>query len=258
MLAPTGCRSLSHSTKPQAWEGFLRFRLRAPRYLPGPRGLPLLKPPFSSILAIDMNSGEHRWRIPVGHGRGDGRNQESGYSRSDGASVPANWGAGNQDGLDRGFRWETTGRRTSCPSSQRPMADLNNRDPHLWVYDKASGENAGGDSAAGQRDRARRSPTWPAGKQYIAFPVGGGPLVEELIAVFALSFPCVAPANAGAHTPRILVSALVAETSATISAGWLWVPASAGTTTRDLDQPRQPQQHARGAGGLPAPSACPC
>ena len=38
------------------------------RYLPGPRGLPLLKPPFGSIVAIDMNTGEHRWRIPVGRG----------------------------------------------------------------------------------------------------------------------------------------------------------------------------------------------
>jgi quinoprotein glucose dehydrogenase len=28
--------------------------------------LPLLKPPFGSVVAIDMNSGEHRWRIPVG------------------------------------------------------------------------------------------------------------------------------------------------------------------------------------------------
>ena len=36
------------------------------RYLPGPHGLPLLKPPFGSMVAIDMNSGEHRWRIPVG------------------------------------------------------------------------------------------------------------------------------------------------------------------------------------------------
>jgi quinoprotein glucose dehydrogenase len=35
-------------------------------HLPGPRGLPLLKPPFGSIVAIDMNSGEHRWRIPLG------------------------------------------------------------------------------------------------------------------------------------------------------------------------------------------------
>jgi quinoprotein glucose dehydrogenase len=38
------------------------------RYLSGPRGLPLLKPPFGSIVAIDMNSGEHRWRIPIGRG----------------------------------------------------------------------------------------------------------------------------------------------------------------------------------------------
>jgi len=36
------------------------------RYMPGPHGLPLLKPPFGSMVAIDMNSGEHRWRIPIG------------------------------------------------------------------------------------------------------------------------------------------------------------------------------------------------
>ena len=41
------------------------------RYLPGPRGLPLLKPPFGSLIAIDMNTGEHRWRIPVGRGPAD-------------------------------------------------------------------------------------------------------------------------------------------------------------------------------------------
>src|SRR5262249_5335542 len=38
------------------------------KYLPGPRGLPLFKPPFGSIVAVDMNSGEHRLRIPVGRG----------------------------------------------------------------------------------------------------------------------------------------------------------------------------------------------
>lgn len=32
----------------------------------GPQGLPLYKPPFSRITAIDMNSGEHLWMIPVG------------------------------------------------------------------------------------------------------------------------------------------------------------------------------------------------
>jgi quinoprotein glucose dehydrogenase len=32
----------------------------------GPQGLPLFKPPYSRITAIDMNTGEHLWMIPVG------------------------------------------------------------------------------------------------------------------------------------------------------------------------------------------------
>jgi quinoprotein glucose dehydrogenase len=32
----------------------------------GPQGLPLFKPPYSRITAIDMNTGEHLWWIPVG------------------------------------------------------------------------------------------------------------------------------------------------------------------------------------------------
>jgi glucose dehydrogenase len=51
--------------KPEPWQGTYDY-IGLPSYVPGPRGLPLLKPPFGSIVAIDMNSGEHRWRIPVG------------------------------------------------------------------------------------------------------------------------------------------------------------------------------------------------
>lgn len=32
----------------------------------GPSGLPLFKPPYSRITAIDLNTGEHLWMIPVG------------------------------------------------------------------------------------------------------------------------------------------------------------------------------------------------
>ena len=32
----------------------------------GPDDLPLLKPPYSTITAIDMNTGEHLWQIPIG------------------------------------------------------------------------------------------------------------------------------------------------------------------------------------------------
>ena len=34
----------------------------------GPRGLPILKPPYSTITAFDMNSGEILWRVPNGAG----------------------------------------------------------------------------------------------------------------------------------------------------------------------------------------------
>jgi len=37
-------------------------------YIDGPRGLPLFKPPWSRITAIDLNTGEHRWMVPNGEG----------------------------------------------------------------------------------------------------------------------------------------------------------------------------------------------
>ena len=33
-----------------------------------PQGLPLLKPPYSRITAIDMNTGDHVWSVPLGNG----------------------------------------------------------------------------------------------------------------------------------------------------------------------------------------------
>jgi quinoprotein glucose dehydrogenase len=44
-------------------------RLRGSRtLLMGPDNLPLFKPPFGRITAIDLNAGEHRWMIPSGDG----------------------------------------------------------------------------------------------------------------------------------------------------------------------------------------------
>jgi quinoprotein glucose dehydrogenase len=40
--------------------------VQGPGGLRGPRGLPLFKPPYGSIVAIDLKTGEHLWRIPNG------------------------------------------------------------------------------------------------------------------------------------------------------------------------------------------------
>jgi quinoprotein glucose dehydrogenase len=165
--------------KPEAWQGSYDF-IGLPSYPAGPRGLPLLKPPFGSIVAIDMNSGEHRWRIPVG--------------RSIAMSAIRALDIREQLGLP--FRnWALLTRTVMIvvqmgyisaprfvPGFNLPVRDLHNLDPHLWVYDKRTGDMI---SEMELPANATGAPmTYMAGgKQFIVFPVGGGPIPEELIAV---------------------------------------------------------------------------
>ena len=150
------------------------------RYLPGPRGVPLLKPPFGSMLAVDMNSGEHRFRLPVGHGeiipplRALGVSGQLGFPTRSWALLTKNVMIVVQSGYFSTPRLNLALRRR--------IADLNNFDPKLWVYDKADG------AMLAEIDLPANAVGAPitymaGGKQFIAFPTGGGPLTEELIAV---------------------------------------------------------------------------
>ena len=56
LTPPDGARS--------DWNYVARTLIPAPTV----QGLPLLKPPYRRITAIDMNRGEHAWQIPVGEG----------------------------------------------------------------------------------------------------------------------------------------------------------------------------------------------
>ena len=150
------------------------------RYLSGPRGLPLLKPPFGSIVAIDMNTGDHRWRIPVGRGELLPVFQRLGVRERLGF-LARSWALVTKTVLivvQSGY----FGAPRLPPGGTRRINDLNNFDPHLWVYDKASGEML---AEVALPANATGAPiTYMAGgKQFIVFPVGGGPLVEEMIAV---------------------------------------------------------------------------
>jgi len=166
--------------KPEApWQGTYDFIGEA-KYLPGPRGLPLLKPPFSSIVAIDMNAGEHRWRIPVGRSIAMPSVQR--------LNLPGEFGL-----LARSWALVTKsvmivvqmgrlGPPRFVPGKNLPIRDLYNVDPNLWVYDKTTGEEL---ARIDLPSNATGAPmTYMAGgKQFIVFPVGGAALTDELIAV---------------------------------------------------------------------------
>src|SRR6185312_4281836 len=178
--APSRCRAMPVAAAgPAPRQGQYDF-IGLPQYLPGPRGLPLLKPPFGSVVAIDMNSGEHRWRIPVGRSNAMGSVRRLDIAKNVG--LPArNWTLVTRTVMIVVPLGYFSAPRF-VPEFNLPIRDLHNLDPHLWVYDKTSGEmlaemelpaNATGAPMTYMAD----------GKQFIVFPVGGGPLVEELIAV---------------------------------------------------------------------------
>ncbi len=151
-------------------------------YVAGPRGLPLFKPPWGSLVAIDMSSGGHRWRAPVGSGRYPAISHLAlvdrlGWPTRSFVLVTKTLLLVVQQGYQN--------RQRPAPMSGRRVWDLNNLEPKLYAYDKATGRllaevplpaNAGGAPM-----------TYMAGgKQYVAFPVGGSNLPEEL---FALALP---------------------------------------------------------------------
>ncbi len=150
-------------------------------YLSGPQGLPLFKPPWGSLVAIDMATGEHRWRAPVGSGntfpalRALGISERLGWPLRSFALVTKSLVLTVQAGYH-------TNTRSSPNAPRRRIHDLNNLEPKLYAYDKATGAllaevvlpaNAGGAPI-----------TYMAGgKQYVVFPVGGSNISEELVAL---------------------------------------------------------------------------
>ncbi len=171
--------SLAVVVKPEAWESSYDF-IGKPKYLYGPRGLPLLKPPFGSIVAIDMNKGEHRWRIPVGHSEAIGAIRKLGIHEQFGLPFRS-WVLVTKTVMivvQMGYYDAPH----SVPGLNMPVLELHNFDPHLWVYDKSTGKML---AEIALPANATGAPiTYLAGgKQYIAFPVGGGPIAEELIAL---------------------------------------------------------------------------
>jgi glucose dehydrogenase len=147
--------------------------------LNGPEGLPLTKPPYGRITAIDLNSGDHKWSVPLGSGPRD-------HPRLSALNLPPlGWPS-------RGFVLVT---KTVLFAVQEPDASstlsaatntieykATTREPLLKVLDKGTGQlisetrlpaNAGGAPM-----------TYRAGsRQFVVVPVGGGGVPAALVAV---------------------------------------------------------------------------
>ncbi len=139
--------------------------------LKGPQGLPLVKPPWGRITAIDMNTGEHLWMIP----NGDTPENVKNHAALKGITVPRTGRAGiigvlatktllfagNPGPLDttpagRGGIFRAYDKQTGAIVAEILLPANTTGSPMTYMHE---------------------------GKQYIAVAVGGGGVAAELVAL---------------------------------------------------------------------------
>jgi quinoprotein glucose dehydrogenase len=148
------------------------------------QGVPIWKPPYSRLTAIDMNTGDHRWMAPVGD-----LAQSNPALKQLGLSALGRPARGHvlltktllivgQEGNTQ--REESAGRESDAQRGVTAGTSFEVRDPKLVAYDKATGKLVG--EVALPRNATGAPMTYLLnGKQFIAVPTGGANLPAELI-----------------------------------------------------------------------------
>lgn len=135
---------------PQGWTSGVR----------GPQGLPLIKPPYARITAIDMNSGHHTWMTPHGDGP---RNHPAIKHLELGPLGDAGFHAGGPLATKSLLIVTHGGRNVQANEGARCLS----------VYDKMSGEYLGSIPLPA-RPYGNPITYMHQDKQWIAVAVGGG------------------------------------------------------------------------------------
>ena len=155
------------------------------QWIGGPRGLPLFKPPYGRITAIDMNAGEIVWQVPNGHGPRDHpaiRHLGLGRLGSPGRPGPLLTktllfiGEGSDVGVQGGGR---------VPEGMPLQIVTNYGEPWFRAYDKMTGD------VVWEMELEAGTTGVPmtylhGGKQYVVVPIGGRGAPGQWI---ALSLP---------------------------------------------------------------------
>ncbi|NKB67849.1 MAG: PQQ-binding-like beta-propeller repeat protein [Candidatus Latescibacteria bacterium] len=149
----------------------------------GPRGLPLLKPPYGRLTAIDLNSGEHLWVSPVGEGPRDHPSLRH-------LDLPhLGWAQRNFPLVTETLLLAATQAQwnvvNNSPRGNAIEVEIDPNAPYIWAFNPEDGGLVG--RVELPRNASGQPITYMAGgKQYIVVPTGGADQPAELV---ALSLP---------------------------------------------------------------------
>ena len=135
------------------------------------QGLPLIKPPYSTISAIKLDTGEIAWQIPHGETPDALRN----HPALKGLTIPRT----GQSGYNIGTLITKT--LLIAGDGQVTTTDAHPRGAMLRAYDKATGKEVGSVWMPAPQSGSPMTYMWQ-GKQYIVIAVGGGAYSGEYLA----------------------------------------------------------------------------
>lgn len=150
------------------------------------QGVPLWKPPYARITAIDLNTGAHRWMAPLGD-----LSQSNPALRQLGIPPLGRPARGHalltktllivgQEGTTR--REENIQRDSGSERGFTAGMTFEVHDPNLVAYDKATGKLVG-EVTLPRNVTGAPMTNMLNGKQFIVVPTGGSNLPAELIAL---------------------------------------------------------------------------
>jgi quinoprotein glucose dehydrogenase len=135
------------------------------------QGLPLIKPPYSTISAIKLDTGEIAWQIA----HGDTPDAIRNHAALKGLTIPRT----GQSGYNIGTLVTKT--LLIAGDGQVTTTDAHPRGAMLHAYDKGSGKEVGSVWMPAPQSGSPMTYMWQ-GKQYIVIAVSGGAYSGEYIA----------------------------------------------------------------------------
>ena len=119
-------------------------------------GIPLIKPPYSHLVAIDLNAGEIAWKVPFGEGSQILRN----HPLLQGVELPERLG--------------TFGHLGSMVTAGG-LVFIGGGDPYLYAFDKRTGEEVWRGATPFRTSGNPMSYRARSGRQFVVIPTGAGP-----------------------------------------------------------------------------------
>ena len=159
--------------KPESPNATVDFKIKDSGHdIPGPKGLPLFKPPWGRITAINLSTGDHQWMSVVG----DGPRNHPALKH---LKLP-------KLGINRRIYTLTTKTLLLAVQEGAWFNEAKAKyPPKLWAFDKATGKQLAEVSIPAHATGAPMTYFWK-GKQYIAIPTGGAFEPSQLV---TLSLP---------------------------------------------------------------------